>query len=158
MVEQKTMVRWTNEERALLAHFMRIAIEENDKSSQEALQFAASKLGRSISACAWQYHTFITKGNYRPITVIDDAEEELFKTTESDELEKLANELAYSQELVRRLKETLDDIYDAVTTCGARNTWSLICILEDTGKITPEDLEYHNNLIDRIFRHKYFEE
>jgi len=154
MMEEKRMVRWTNEERALLAHFVRVAVEENGKSTQEALSFAAIKLGRSKAACQWQYQNYVSKDKYVPLTI----EEEQINTenTLDNTIDLLRQELAYSQDLVHKLMTERSLVHDAVLSCMSRNTWNLKCILEDTGKITFEDVDYLNSLIERIFNYKYF--
>ena len=129
MKQEKKMVRWTNEERALLAHFIRVAIEENGKSNKEALEFASIKLGRSKNACYWQYHTYISKGNYKPINNIEQKENQEFSQTfEEEALIQLRAELANSQDLINKLIKERTEIYDIISIWVARNNWNLLSI------------------------------
>lgn len=58
-MEQKRFIRWTDKERDLLAHLVSVAFEANgNENVLEACRFAASKLGRSVDACTYQYNTY----------------------------------------------------------------------------------------------------
>lgn len=47
---------WTDEEQALLVHFIKTA-QKQGKTVLEACKFASKKLGRSVAACQTKYHT-----------------------------------------------------------------------------------------------------
>jgi hypothetical protein len=147
-MENKHMVRWTNEERNLLAHFVRIAVDENKLSLQEGIEFAAKKLGRSKAACAWQYQNFAkymytsTANTVFKESAIENNTEDLLATIK--ELNsKLKNLESFQAEIVEFVNYWLDQYSTAA-----------IRTIAYAGSITPEDIRYNNNLIMRMIAHK----
>lgn len=130
----RNMVRWTDLERALLAHFVRVAETENGLSASEGCDFAAKKLGRSAQAYRYQYYSVVkAKGlnnNNLVVEEPDTEEQEYFTTVE--ELLNTIKELKFIDQAV------LEDYYFQI--------WR---ILGSTGNITLEDITYQNNLLLR---------
>lgn len=147
-MENKNMVRWTNHERALLAHFVRIGMEENNLDLKASCEFASKKLGRSTSACMWQYNTFIRTGKVNPLG-------ELKETQEEDSAEDLLNN-QFQEEinfLKHRLQQAISEknmMVNNVVQQLEDFKFNLNKIKELTSEITELDVSYHINLIIRI--------
>jgi flagellar motility protein MotE (MotC chaperone) len=157
MENTKNMVRWTDEERALLAHFVRIAEKENGLSASEGCDFAAKKLGRSAQACRYQYYSVIkAKGlaNDAVLTELTETntekqeEKEYFTTVEEllNTIEELNNKLKKSEENQEKLLKFIDRCMDDLN-------FKVYVTLADTGRITQDDIRYNTALISRMIHH-----
>lgn len=155
MEKNKNMVRWTNEEKALLAHFVKIAINENNLNALEGCKFAAKKLGRSESACYWQWHNNIKNNNIKPLSteevdnlidnnnsVINSQNEDLVETIDNlkAEIKKLENNQV---KLLKFIDKCMDDL-----------NFKVYVTLADTGCITQSDIRYNTELVSRMINHK----
>lgn len=143
MIETKNMVRWTNEERALLAHFVKIGVEMNKLTIKEACEFASKKLGRSLPACEWQYQNYIKAGKVKPMSESDFvSNEELINTDEQLEIDYLKTELlkakAEKTELMSNMSNLLTNL---------ENTFNHI--QKNTTGLTETDIIYNINLVRR---------
>jgi len=115
MENTKNMVRWTDQERALLAHFVRVAETENGLSASEGCDFAAKKLGRSAQACRYQYYSVVkAKGldnNNLVVEEPDTEEQEYFTTVEEllNTIQELNNKLQVLEQNQEKLLKFIDE-------------------------------------------------
>lgn len=156
MENTKNMVRWTDEERALLAHFVRIAEKENGLSASEGCDFAAKKLGRSAQACRYQYYSVIKAKGLADDAILcelketnTEEEKEYFTTVEEllNTIEELNNKLKKAEENQEKLLKFIDECMDDLN-------FKVYVTLANTGRITQSDIKYNTELIFRMINHK----
>ncbi len=145
-MENRNMVRWTNHERSLLAHFIRVGVEENNLDIKSSCEFAAKKLGRSIDGCLSQYHNYIKTGKVKAlgdVEELEELEEEVVPETDKDfEMNYLKSKLNQAivdkNTMLSNINSQLEDL-----------RFNLVKIKELTSEITEIDVSYHINLILR---------
>jgi len=123
---EKKFTHWTNEERALLAHLVKVAMDSNGSNNlSKAVKFAAPKLGRSESACMYQYTYNVKTGLYKPLT--------------NDEAENMLDDLSNSTALFAAKQRDMQD--------AAMHTYN-VQILE--GSADVQRIDVNNTVIIKI--------
>lgn len=154
MEENKNMVRWTDKERELLAHFVRIAVEEKGYTVREACEFTSKKLGRSTAACEWQYQTYIKPKRIKPVFPEEDG---LFDQPKRGE--EIANDTELAMAALREEIKTVTGQYNLlvhnVSVYLGRLETTFREIKATTGELTDEDISYSISLIRRIMGYNH---
>lgn len=151
MENTKNMVRWTDEERALLAHFIRITVSENGLSAKEGCKFASKKLGRSEAACMWQYHNYI---KYNPnITVLSPEEEVESLNSVGVDTNKLLRTIENLEAKLQKAEENQKRLLKFIDECMDNFNYATYILMAKTGCITQDDIRYNTALISRMIYH-----
>lgn len=157
MENSKNMVRWTNEERALLAHFVRIAEKENGLSASEGCDFAAKKLGRSTQACRYQYYSVIKAKGLANDALLFELEETNTENQEEKEyfttVEELLNTIKELNLKLKKAEENQEKLLKFIDECMDNFNYATYVLTAKTGCITQDDVRYNTALISRMIHH-----
>lgn len=157
MENTKNMVRWTDEERALLAHFVRIAEKENGLSASEGCDFAAKKLGRSAQACRYQYYSVVKAKGLANDAILSELTETTTKKEEEEyftTVEELLNTIEELNNKLKKAEENQEELLKFIDRCMDDLNFKIYVTLADTGRITQSDIKYNTELVSRMIHHK----
>lgn len=158
MENNKNMVRWTDEERALLAHFVRVAERENGLSASEGCDFAAKKLGRSAQACRYQYYSVIKAKGLANDAILSELTETNTEKEEEKEyfttVEELLNTIEELNNKLKKAEENQEKLLKFIDECMDNFNYATYFLTAKTGCITQSDIKYNTELVSRMINHK----